>query len=54
MDSFYVLTGTLIEKCSLQVTCQFNAKSGAIDQVTLSDRPLNAIDLLPTLGLFQG
>jgi len=28
----------LIEKCSFQVSCQFNAKSGAIDQLTLGDR----------------
>jgi len=28
----------LIEKCSFQVSCQFNAKSGAIDQLRLGDR----------------
>jgi len=32
----------------------FSAKSGAIDQVILDDRPLNAIDLLATPDLFQG
>jgi len=33
-----VLSGILIEKCSCQVSCQFNAKSGAIDQLRLGDR----------------
>jgi len=37
MDNIYVLSGILIEKCSFQAACQFNAKSCAIDQVTLSD-----------------
>ena len=32
---------------------QFNAKWGAIDQVTLGDRPLNAIDLSATLIYFR-
>jgi len=40
-------------KCSFWVSCQFNAKSGAIDKVTLDDRPVDAIDLLATPGLFQ-
>jgi len=31
----------LITKCSFQVSCQFNAKSGAIDQQTLGDRPVD-------------
>jgi len=31
--------GILIEKYSFQVPCQFNAKSGAIDQLKLGDRP---------------
>ena len=38
MINFYVLSGILIEKFSFQVSCQFNAKSGAIDQLTLGDR----------------
>jgi len=39
--NFYVLSGILIEKCSFQVSCQFIAKSGAIDQLTLGDRPVD-------------
>jgi len=35
MDNFYVISGILIEKCSFQVSCQFNAKSRVINQVTL-------------------
>jgi len=52
-DNFYVLSGILIEKCSFQAACQFNAKSGAIDQVTLGDQPVDTINLLATPGLFQ-
>jgi len=40
MDNLHVLSGILIEKCSYWVACQFNAKSGAIDQVTLGDQPV--------------
>jgi len=36
----------LIEKCSFYVTCQFNAKLGAIDQLRLGNRPVDAINLL--------
>jgi len=43
----------LIEKCSFQAACQFNVKSGAIDQLTLGDQPVEAINLLATPGLFQ-
>ena len=41
IDDFYVglLSGILIEKCSFLAACQFNAKSGIIDQVTLGDQP---------------
>jgi len=35
------------------LTCQFNAKSGAIDQAALGDQPVDAIDLLATPSLFQ-
>jgi len=38
MDNFYVHSVVLIEKCSFQVSCQFNAKSGSIDQPTFGDR----------------
>jgi len=41
MDNFYVLSGLLIEKCYLQVSCQSNAKSGVIDQPTFGDRPVD-------------
>jgi len=41
MDHFYVLSGILIDKRSLSVSCQFNAKSGAIDQLTFGDRPVD-------------
>jgi len=41
MDNLYVLPGIIIEKCSFQVFCQFNAKSGAIDQLTRGDRPVD-------------
>ena len=41
MDNFYVLCRILIEKCSFLVSCQFNAKSGAIDQLTIGDRPVD-------------
>jgi len=34
-------------------TYQFNAKSGAIDQVTLGDQLFDAINPLATPGLFQ-
>jgi len=44
-NNFYLLSGILIEKCSFQVCCQFNAKLGAIDQSI-------AIELLATLELF--
>jgi len=54
MDNFYVLSGILIKKCCFWVSCQSNAKSGTIDQVTLGDQSVNAIDLLATPGLFQG
>jgi len=53
VDTFYVLSGILIEKCSFSVSCQSNAKPGAIDQVTLGDQSVDAIDLLATPGLFQ-
>jgi len=39
-DNFYVLSDILIEKCSFYAACQFNAKLGAIDQVTLDDQPV--------------
>jgi len=42
VDSFYVLSGTLIEKCSFLAACQFHAKLGAIDQVTLGNQPVDA------------
>ena len=38
MDTFYVLSGLLIEKCSVYVSCQSNPKSDVIDQVTLGDQ----------------
>ena len=40
MDNLYVLSGILIEKCSLysRYLYQFNAKSGAIDKLTLGDQ----------------
>ena len=41
MDNLYVLPGILIEKCYFQVFCQFNAKSSAIDQLALGDRPVD-------------
>ena len=41
MDNFYVLSGILIEKCAFWVSCQFNAKSGAVDQLTLGDQPVD-------------
>jgi len=53
MDNFYVLFGILIEKCSFQAAGRFNAKSGAIDQVTLGNQSVDAINLLATLGLFE-
>jgi len=55
IDNFYVglLSGIFIEKCSFQAACQFNAKSGAIHQVTLGDQPVHEINLLATHGLFQ-
>jgi len=31
----------LIEKYSIQVSCQINAESGAIDQLRLGDRPVD-------------
>jgi len=40
IDNYYVLSGILIEKCSFEAACQFNAKAGAIDQVTLGDQPV--------------
>jgi len=43
MDNFCVLSGIFIEKCSFQVSCKFNAKSGTINQLTLG-----AVDLLAT------
>jgi len=54
---FYPLPKTLNEKCSFQVSCQFNAKSGVIDQLTLSDRPVDRawstcwLPLLYSMGL---
>jgi len=33
--------GIFIKKCSFQVSCQFNAKSRATDQLRLDDRPVN-------------
>jgi len=53
MDNFYVLSGILIVKCSFQVPCQFNAKSGAIEQLTLSDQPANVIDCWAPLVYFS-
>jgi len=53
IDHFYVLSGILIEKCSCWVFCLFNAKSHAIDQVTLDDQTANAIDLFATLVYFS-
>jgi len=53
MDNFYIFSGILIEKCSFKVFGQFNAKSGAINQVTLGDRPVDAMNLLATPGPFQ-
>ena len=44
MDNFYVLSGILVEKYSFQVSCEFNAKLGAIDRSI-------AIDLLATPAL---
>jgi len=38
VDNFNALSGILIEKCSFQVSRQFNAKSGATDQLPLGDR----------------
>ena len=38
---FYMLSEVLIEKCSFYVSCQFNAKSGAIEQLRLGDRPVD-------------
>jgi len=35
------------------LSCQSNSKSGAIDQVTLGDQLIDAIDLLAAPGLFQ-
>jgi len=43
----------LIEKYYFRVSCEFNAKSGVIDQVTLDDQQVDVIDLLATPGLFQ-
>jgi len=51
--TFYVLPGTLIEKCSFWISCQFNAKSGAINQVTLDDQLVDAIHPLATPDIFQ-
>jgi len=45
--------GTLIEKCSFWISCQFNAKSGAINQVTLDDQLVDAIHPLATPDIFQ-
>jgi len=53
MVNIYVLSGILIEKCSFWVSCQSNAKSGAIDQVTLDDQSVDGIDPLANPGLFQ-
>jgi len=33
--TFYVLSEILIEKCSIQASCQFNVILGAIDQMRL-------------------
>ena len=41
MGHFYILSGILVDKRSLKVSCQFNAKSGVIDQLTLGDRPVD-------------
>ena len=35
-----------------QAACQFNAKSGAIDQVTLDDQSVDVINLLGTVVYF--
>jgi len=43
----------LIEKCSFYAACQFNAKSSAINHVTLVDQPVDVINRLATPGLFQ-
>jgi len=37
-DITVVLSGILIEKCSSYVYCQFNANSGAIDQLIQGDQ----------------
>jgi len=37
----YVLSGISIEKWSFYLSCQFNAKSGVIEQLTLSNRPVD-------------
>jgi len=36
-----LLSGISIEKCSFYLSCQFNAKSGAIEQLTLGERPVD-------------
>jgi len=36
------------------VSCQFNANSGTINQVTLGDQPIDEIDLVATLVCFSG
>jgi len=53
MDNFYVLSGILIEKCFFKLSCQFNAESDAINQVTLGDQPVDAIDMFATLVYFS-
>ena len=53
MDNFYVLSGILIVKCSFQVSCQFNAKPGAIEQLTLTDQPVNVVDCWAPLVYFS-
>jgi len=37
MDNFHALSGIVIVKCFLWVSCQFNAKSGAIDLLATPD-----------------
>jgi len=41
VSHFYALSEILNERCPFEVPCQFNAKSGAIDQLTPGDRPVD-------------
>jgi len=53
MDTFYVLSGILIEKCFFRYLLNHMQNQGAIDQVTLDNQSVDAIDVLATPGLFQ-